>query len=141
MNDYDSRGPLPIFLMKPILSLHLFIFLITGCQLGSQTTTYPADFPATDDEFLLLLVSDEEYLEQEEHYYDAMIDLKKKYPDEMRNIKIVSASSNFRLVKDFDIEQYPSLLILKEKKLQTRIEGPQTKRAIKAHIQGTFKKD
>ncbi|KKI93960.1 hypothetical protein WQ54_01710 [Bacillus sp. SA1-12] len=68
----------------------------------------------------LLFFSDEENIDREAVYYDALLDIQKEFPEDFNNMKVIPENSNY---KDFEVDIYPSLLVIKEDKVIVHIEG------------------
>ncbi|MEH7382362.1 thioredoxin domain-containing protein [Bacillus sp. JJ1533] len=103
--------------MKAYTLIILSFFILSSCS------THKAQPPIPEtDEKQIIFFSDEENLRNESSYYDALLELKNKYPNEIANMKVVSSNEN-RLYSKYQIEEYPSLLIVQQDKVLEKIEG------------------
>ncbi|THE11159.1 hypothetical protein E1I69_16080 [Bacillus timonensis] len=103
--------------MKAYTLIILSFFILSSCS------SYKAQPPIPEsDEKQIIFFSDENNLRNETSYYDALLELKNKFPTEIENMKVVSSDEN-RLYTKYQIEQYPSLLIVQQDKILQKIEG------------------
>lgn len=70
-----------------------------------------------------LFISNEENLEIEDEYYDAILEIKKLYPGEMNKVILITDKDDHYLEKQLQVSTYPTLLLLNEKKVKAKIEG------------------
>jgi hypothetical protein len=87
-----------------------------------------------------LLVSNEESIELENNYYDAILELKKIYPTEMDEVVVISHNEIKNIQQLIKIKSYPTLLIINEKQIVQKIEGKQEKDYIVRLLASTFDK-
>ncbi len=93
-----------------------FIFLSSCSSYQTQPT-----LPEIKDKQIIFF-SDEDNLHNESNYYDALLELRNKFPTEIANMKVVSSEDN-RLYTKYKIDEYPSLLIIEQDKVLEKIEG------------------
>ncbi|MFD1777733.1 MULTISPECIES: hypothetical protein [Fredinandcohnia] len=93
-----------------------FIFLSSCSSYQTQPT-----LPETEEKQIIFF-SDEDNLHNESNYYDALLELRNKFPTEIANMKVVSSEDN-RLYTKYKVEEYPSLLIIEQDKVLEKIEG------------------
>ncbi|MEH7387829.1 hypothetical protein V7147_20880 [Bacillus sp. JJ1521] len=103
--------------MKANLLIILSFIILSSC---SSYKSQPL-IPETDEKQIIFF-SDEDNLRNESSYYDALLELKIKFPTEIANMKVVSSNDN-RLYTKYEIEVYPSLLIVQQDKVLEKIEG------------------
>ncbi len=103
--------------MKAYIPIILSFIILSSCS------SYKAQplLPETDEKQIIFF-SDEDNLRNESSYYDALLELKNKFPSEIANMKVVSSEDN-RLYTKYQIEEYPSLLIVQQDKVLKKIEG------------------
>jgi hypothetical protein len=100
------------------------------CILSSCSNTknisdnYPFLKDTEDKAPVTLLFSNESELAEEHIYYDALIDVQQSYPDKLSNVIIVSQEED-ELIDYYNIDTYPTLLLLDGLNIKLRIEGPQ----------------
>lgn len=110
--------------MKNIVSfsiLFITIFFNTSCLHDDTTSTSQ---PVVEYENLptTYLFSNLDRMEEESSYYDALLDFRRSYPDYIQTINIVSATDQ-ELVQYFEIEVYPTLVVIFDSRVEVRIEG------------------
>ncbi|MEK5443293.1 MULTISPECIES: hypothetical protein [unclassified Fredinandcohnia] len=93
-----------------------FIFLSSCSSYQTQPT-----LPEIKDKQIIFF-SDEDNIHNESNYYDALLELRNKFPTEIANMKVVSSEDN-RLYTKYKIDEYPSLLIIEQDKVLEKIEG------------------
>ncbi|MFD1735647.1 thioredoxin domain-containing protein [Bacillus salitolerans] len=74
-----------------------------------------------------LLVSNEDTVDFENNYYDAILEIKKLYPTVLEEVVVVSHDEIKKLKNKLEIETYPTLLLISNKKVITKIQGKQEK--------------
>ncbi|MFS0861321.1 small peptidoglycan-associated lipoprotein [Fredinandcohnia sp. 179-A 10B2 NHS] len=104
--------------MKAYLLFVLSFFLLSSCS--PKEPIQPTIMET--DEKQLIFFSDEENIRNESNYYDALLELRSKYPTEIANMKIISYNDS-RLYTNYEIDEYPSLLIVHQNKVIKKIEG------------------
>ncbi|WLR52161.1 thioredoxin family protein [Bacillus tianshenii] len=92
------------------------------------------DIKKHSDGVLFVFFSNDKHLEREGNYYDVLLDLKKQYPKENVDFIIVHSSKNTNLVEHFKVKQYPTLVVLNRGTYVTKIEGVQSKDAIRKQV-------
>ncbi len=105
--------------LKTIVVLILLSSILSSCQLGMQK---PPEVLISDSEKQLMFFSDEENLHNEANYYDALLELKKEYPEEISNMKVIPLKENNRY-SHFNIQSYPTLLIIENNIIIEQIDG------------------
>lgn len=106
----------------------IFLFILTSCINNEEVI---ADYPflLKKDENITLLFSDEDFINAEGSYYDALLDIKKRSPKTIRSINIIH-SSDRELVRHYEISEYPTLLVIHNENITIRAEGPLQKAEI-----------
>jgi hypothetical protein len=110
--------------------LVISIMLLSGCIIIKQE-----GLNIQSPERQVLLFSDEKNIGAEERYYDALLDLRGQFPEELKNIRIVHQSSiwiNHDLV---ELQSYPALVIIENNKILAKIEGSVPKQHITKQLQ------
>lgn len=103
--------------MKAFTLIILSFIFLSSCSSYQTQPTLPEI-----DEKQIIFFSDEDNLHNESNYYDALLELRNKFPTEIANMKVVSSEDN-RLYTKYKIEEYPSLLIIEQDKVLEKIEG------------------
>ncbi|MBU9710281.1 thioredoxin family protein [Evansella tamaricis] len=111
-------------------SIMLFIiplcFILIGCQSQEVKSTHDSIPSFSDEGFhsspMTFLFSNDERIEDENSYYDALLNFKRRYPDCLDTVKIVSTSEK-ELAEYYNIMVYPTLIVVDEVGVLIRIEG------------------
>lgn len=104
-----------------ICIIPIFLLLITSCAKNNEViANYP--FLQKKDENITLLFSDDHFISDEGNYYDALLDVKRRYPEKIRSFNIIH-SSDRDLVRHYNIQEYPTLLVLHNEQVTIRVEG------------------
>lgn len=74
----------------------------------------------------VIFFSDKDKYEQEVNYYNAIIALKRDFPEEMKNIKTLSATDLNRYNHLFPINHCPALIIYDQNQVIHIMEGKKT---------------
>ncbi|RHW31127.1 small peptidoglycan-associated lipoprotein [Neobacillus notoginsengisoli] len=78
----------------------------------------------------VIFFSEEKEFNVESTYYDALIELKNDFPDEMENLMVLSSPDEKKYYDEFDIESGPALIVIYNDKVMVRINGSATKEQI-----------
>ncbi|TYS70761.1 hypothetical protein FZC76_02375 [Sutcliffiella horikoshii] len=114
-----------------VIFFTLSFFILSSCQ-ENQSITH-IQFP--DDSRTLVFFTDESNLQDESTYYDAIIDLKSSFPDEVANLKVVHSEDEKILYKQFNVKETPSLIVVHDNEVVTQIEGSKPKKDIVVSIE------
>ncbi|MCM3160333.1 MULTISPECIES: hypothetical protein [Bacillaceae] len=101
----------------------LIAFIIPVIVLSSCENLLFSEGPLNEDipqDKQLVFFSDDENIQREAVYYDALLDIKKNFPEEFENMKIISEKTDHN---QFEIETFPSLLVIDKKQVLVQIEG------------------
>ncbi|ADU30919.1 hypothetical protein [Evansella cellulosilytica] len=109
------------------LKFCLLIFsslLLSSCfSQEADSTSNPFQLYETQENMpITFLFSDDNRLDEEVSYYDALLDFKREHPNRIHQIQIVSIHDE-SLVEHFHIETHPTLIIIQDDDIKVRIEG------------------
>ncbi|WP_078576059.1 hypothetical protein [Salipaludibacillus agaradhaerens] len=108
-----------------VMSLISFFCILSSCSNTKNISdNYPFLNDTEDNVPVTLLFSNESDLAEEHIYYDALIDVQQSYPDKLSNVIVISQEED-ELIDYYNIDTYPTLLILDDLHIKLRIEGPQ----------------
>jgi hypothetical protein len=112
------------------------IFMLSSCVSSAQSdeATPPA---YTAESTTTILFSDAKAFDEEHSYYDALLELQTKHPDKLPSFQIIDADDKDR-IKQFEVETFPTMLILTGEDIHLRMEGPQAKDDILNKLNHTF---
>ena len=105
---------------KPFLIMASALFLMVSCDNQKQIIS---SLTIDQNTKQLIFFSNAEEYEQEVTYYDAIIELKKDYPEEIKNMKILTSSDSKKYFKTFQIDRCPALIIFYKNEEILKIEG------------------
>lgn len=71
----------------------------------------------------IIFFSNEKDYKEEASYYDAIIELKKEFPNEIKNMKILTLDNAKKYYETFDIEGSPAILLIYNEKVIVKIKG------------------
>lgn len=114
-----------------VIFITLSFFILSSCQEHKTITHLP--FP--NDSKTLVFFTDEATIQDESSYYDAILDLKRSFPDEVANLKVIPFQNDKFLYKQFNITSTPSLIVVSENEVVTHIEGTRQKEEIIGSIE------
>lgn len=119
--------------------LFLSMFLLAACNTvdGDAVSKINLD----GEGYHILFFSDDEKIKLENNYYDVMLDLRKKFPNEMADVVLVQSTNKNEKIKKFDVSVYPTLIVIKDGEEKTRIEGKKSKREIMNHLMDAMEKE
>ena len=108
---------------KPFLIMAFALFFMVSCDNHKQLRSSLTFDQNTKQ---LIFFSDAEEYEREVSYYDALIELKRDYPDEIKDMKIFTTSDSKKYFEKFQIDRCPALIVFYNNKVITVIEGKAT---------------
>lgn len=109
----------------PVYLLFFSLFITASCSKDEQ-----ARLSVDKNTKQVIFFSDEKQYNREAAYYDALIELKKDFPDEMENLMVLSGKDKKKYYDEFDIKSGPALIVLYKEKVMIRIHGMTTKEQI-----------
>jgi hypothetical protein len=71
----------------------------------------------------IIFFSDDDNYNSEASYYDAIIDLKREFPEEFDNMMVLSGNKANKYDKLFDVENHPALVVFYQDKVVVKIHG------------------
>jgi Thioredoxin len=87
-------------------------------------------YHVTSTETHLLFFSDEKNLYKEAKYYDALLEIKTKFPEQVSKMKVISSASDDQLNEQYNVKTFPTLLVVKDNKVVLKIDGNTDKKDI-----------
>jgi hypothetical protein len=111
---------------KPLLILASIFLLIISC---TKKEPVPSWIDVQNKKQVVFFSDKEEYI-QEISYYDAIIQLKKVHPEEMKNMKILSDSDRDDYYYLFHIDHCPALIVYYNNQVIFEIVGETTTESI-----------
>ncbi len=122
-----------------ILSISLFaiVSLLSSCQFTPVDDRLPVNLAS--DQFHTLIFSSNRSDDVERFYYEALLTLQKKYPTKLDSIKIIK-KENDKLISHYQINTFPTIIVLDGKEEITRLEGKRKVKAIESHLEAAYTK-
>ncbi|WP_017727130.1 hypothetical protein [Halalkalibacterium ligniniphilum] len=104
------------------------LFVLAGCfsALGSLN---PNPLASGEDEVMTVLFSHPQSLSDENDYYDALLELQHAYPNQVPPVQVIDSNER-HLVRHFDIDVFPTMLIIHEEDIFLKIQGKKSKEEI-----------
>ncbi|MGM7682754.1 hypothetical protein ACSVDA_11435 [Cytobacillus sp. Hm23] len=103
-------------IMKRLSTFLLLSFIfIASCQQNDTSS-----IQINKDDLQLMFFSDENNVQNEINYYDALLELKKEFPHEISNMVIISSQAE---EVNININQYPALVMMYDNEIIAQVEG------------------
>ena len=112
---------------KPFLIMASTLLFMVSCDSNKQIISSLTFDPNTKQ---LVFFSNEDEYEQELSYYDAIIELKGDYPEEIKNMVTFTSSDSKKYFETFQIDHCPALIVYHNNEVIVEIEGKATTEAI-----------
>lgn len=115
----------------------LFLFIVSfilvncGCQQSNSTNHYAVD----DRMKQILFFSDEENLVEEAAYYDAFIDLKDDFPNEINNLQVLTQPEDKHHYAAYNITNCPTVIVMFNDDIVLQLSGKKKKEEIVKPLQ------
>ncbi|MBM7603493.1 hypothetical protein JOC75_001463 [Metabacillus crassostreae] len=106
--------------MKKLLLLITFIpvIVLSSCDNIFFSKSSPTEDIAEEKQ--LLFFSDDDNIDREAVYYEALLDIKKDYPEKIEKMQIYSEKKDHKL---YNVDTYPTLLVVDKEEVVVHIEG------------------
>jgi thioredoxin-related protein len=114
----------------PLYILVLVLAVTSSCSRDNHD-----NLPLDKNIKQVIFFSEENQYEHEAAYYDALIELKKEYPNEMENLMVLSEKEYF---DDFDIPSGPALIVIYKEEIMVKINGDVSKDQIFKPVSQAF---
>ncbi|MCK6204034.1 small peptidoglycan-associated lipoprotein [Bacillus infantis] len=75
----------------------------------------------------VIFFTDESDYQNEAPYYDAIIELKKEFPDEMKKMKVITAAKAKKYYSTFELKGCPAILVLHQNRITAKVNGDASK--------------
>jgi hypothetical protein len=89
----------------------------------------------------IIFFSDEANYNYEAPYYDAIIELKREYPEEFKNMMVLSGNKANKYNKILEVEKQPALVVIYQDKVVVNIHGEVSKDEIIKPVTNFLSKD
>ncbi|MBY6050526.1 small peptidoglycan-associated lipoprotein [Cytobacillus firmus] len=106
----------------PLLLITALLFLTSSCNHKEVKEELKID----DNVKQLIFFTDNKQYEQEISYYDAIIELKRSYPELIKDMKVITAAEASHL-SNYKVENCPAILLVYQDKVLVEIKGTVSK--------------
>lgn len=122
--------------MKELTFIFFFscLFLNSSCDHNQVKESIPLDRDARQ----VLFFSNESDFNREDAYYDALIELKDQFPQEMDSMMVFSENKEKDYYKTFNIQESPAIIVLYQDEVMVNIKGIASKEHIVESIAQAF---
>ncbi|MEG7378500.1 peptidoglycan-associated lipoprotein Slp [Bacillus subtilis] len=103
---------------RAVFPILIIVFALSGCTLS---TINPIKKSRIDNihHTQILFFSDENQIDEEAPYYDALLDLEKDYPEQIDKMKVYDNKEGW----EDEIETVPTLMVVDQRHVVVKIEG------------------
>jgi hypothetical protein len=108
-----------------LLLFSSFILITSSCNQFKQD-----DLPLKNDVKQIIFFSNESDYTGEASYYDALIELKNRFPNEFKNMLVLSSTEAKPYYKAYHVEACPALLVINNNEVAVKIFGNVSKEEI-----------
>lgn len=121
----------------PLLLIASLLFMTSSCnQLETK-----GDLLFEKNIKQIIFFSDDKEYEREASYYDAIIELKKEFPNEIKSMKTINAVNAKKYYDTFDIQSCPAIILIYNEKVLVKVKGEATKEQIIQPITNALKEE
>ncbi|WP_044393941.1 hypothetical protein [Mesobacillus subterraneus] len=114
-----------------------FLFLTASCNPGNNSDKLKLN----EDRNQVVFFSDEKNYKQESSYYDAIIELKQKYPIVFDKIVVIPAANANQYDNLLKEKRFPAILIVHRDQVLANVNGSATKEQIIEAISAVLTND
>ncbi len=120
------------FLSIPLI---LILAFLSSCQFEPDYGYLPVDLES--DELNTIIFSSKSNQEEERSYYDALLQLKKEYPQKLNSIQIIKRKDE-QAVNYYNVSTFPTIIVLDGKNEIVRLEGKKEVDDITNHLDEVY---
>ena len=102
----------------PLLLITALLFVTSSCNHKEVKEELKID----DNVKQLIFFTDNKQYKQEISYYDAIIELKRSYPELIKDMKVITAAEASHL-SNYKVENCPAMLLVYQDKVLVEIKG------------------
>lgn len=125
--------------MKGLLVTLIALFIYLSVTLTFNKSTKELEIDEHNKQ--IIFFSKETHFNDEASYYDALIELKNKYPTEINNMMIISSKDPETYFEQFEVSQCPAIVVVYKNKVITRIDGEISKEKILEPLEKALSKE
>ncbi|MHC0037327.1 small peptidoglycan-associated lipoprotein [Pseudoneobacillus sp. C159] len=111
--------------MKGLATVSIFslLFFIASCQKHNSVDS----LVIKENVKQIIFVSDETNVQQEAAYYDAIIELKKDFPNEVENMMVLTKEEGKKYFDSLQVKKSPAMIVVYNNKVVASINGMASK--------------
>ncbi|MGM0902556.1 MAG: small peptidoglycan-associated lipoprotein [Bacillota bacterium] len=114
-----------------------FLLFTSSCSSMSKYEELGLEYDAKQ----IIFFSDDANYNKEAAYYDAIIELKREFPEEFDNMMVLSGNKASKYDKLLEVEKHPALVVFYQDKVVVKIHGRVSKDEIIAPITKFLSRD
>ncbi|MBT2708064.1 hypothetical protein J7I91_09045 [Pseudomonas sp. ISL-84] len=103
----------------PLLIIVSLLFVTSSCNHKEAKKELIIDNSVKQ----IIFFSNHKQYEQEVSYYDAIIELKRSFPEEIKKMKIITASESKNYYNNYEVENCPAILLVYQDEVLVEIKG------------------
>ena len=100
----------------------MLLLIIVSCDSSKSIDALPFD----KDVKQLIFLSDESEYQYEAAYYDALIELKKTYPEAVKNMKTINPNRSEEYLDILNIKDNPAIIVVYNNKIVATVNGEES---------------
>ncbi|MGI8385631.1 small peptidoglycan-associated lipoprotein [Robertmurraya sp. P23] len=100
----------------------MLLLIIVSCDRSKSNDVLPFD----KDVKQLIFLSDESEYQFEAAYYDALIELKKTYPEAVKNMKTINPNRSEEYLDFFTIKENPAIIVVYNNEIVATVNGEES---------------
>jgi len=100
----------------------MLLLIIVSCDRSKSNDVLPFD----KDVKQLIFLSDESEYQFEAAYYDALIELKKTYPEAVKNMKTINPNRSEEYLDFLTIKENPAILVVYNNEIVATVNGEES---------------
>lgn len=110
----------------PLVIIASFLLLMTACNHNKLTGNLEIDHRVKQ----IIFFSNESNYQVEAPYYDAIIELKQQFPEEVKNMMTLSPTNAKEHFATYDVTDCPTIIVIFNDKIMVKVDGESTKEQI-----------
>ncbi|MDZ5470627.1 small peptidoglycan-associated lipoprotein [Bacillus sp. 31A1R] len=121
----------------PIILLFSLLTITTSCSRTEEDEGLKIDNSIKQ----VIFFSNESEYEFEASYYDAIIELKKEFPEEIKNMIVLTPSKGKEHFDTFKVKDCPAIIVIYNEKIVVKVDGATSSDKIIKPIAKVLSKD
>jgi len=105
-----------------MLIVIMLLLIIVSCDISKSNDVLPFD----KDVKQLIFLSDESEYQYEAAYYDALIELKKTFPEAVKNMKTINPNRSEEYLDFLTIKENPAIIVVYNNQIVATVNGEES---------------